>query len=340
MTLYVIGDRLGWSIDDDRTRLLETAQRLGYKIGSNRVLPFRRRQAVFQHNHFNALQPRWLESSHALGLSYFHGRPGTPGYPEFDRAHDALRKNAARVNRVQVTHGEMNDLVLDAGVEANRVHRIPIGVDLANFPLVDDARRADARNALDLPVSAFVVGSFVKDGVGLAEGREPKLVKGPDTLVQVLARLRGQIPELVVLLTGPARGYVRSELERLDVPYRHTLLATRADLASAYHATDLTLVTSRQEGGPKAVLESLAAGVPLVTTRVGQAGELVSDGENGLLAEVDDVDELVSAVVRVHGDSTLAARLRLNGRSTAEQLDDPRLDPLWHKLLEGFVHAK
>ena len=82
--LFVVGDRLGWSIDDDRDRLVATAQRLGYKTAPNALLRIARRQAVFQHNHFNALQRRWLDSSHRLGLSYFHGRPGTPGYPEFD----------------------------------------------------------------------------------------------------------------------------------------------------------------------------------------------------------------------------------------------------------------
>jgi len=60
--LYVVGDRLGWSIDDDRARLTATARRLGYDVGSNRLLRFVRHQSVFQHNHFNALQPKWLDS--------------------------------------------------------------------------------------------------------------------------------------------------------------------------------------------------------------------------------------------------------------------------------------
>ena len=53
--------------------------------------------------------------------------------------------------------------------------RIPIGIDLEHFPLGD----ADARRRL----VGFVVGSFVKDGVGMDEGLEPKLIKGPDTFV-------------------------------------------------------------------------------------------------------------------------------------------------------------
>ena len=94
------------------------------------------------------------------------------------------------------------------------MHAELCGVDLDNFPLVDQTGRTRARAELDIPESAFVVGSFVKDGVGLGDGSEPKLVKGPDTLVEVLARLHKEIPGLVVLLTGPARGYVRRYFRR------------------------------------------------------------------------------------------------------------------------------
>jgi glycosyltransferase involved in cell wall biosynthesis len=326
MTLYVVGDRLGWSIDDDRARLVATARRLGYHVGRNALLLLRRRQAVFQHNHFNALQPRWLESSHRLGLSYFHGRPGTAGYPEFERAYDALEQNAQRIDRVQVTHDEMSELVLGAGVPAERIFKIPIGIDLEHFPLGPE------RDG-----TAFVIGSFLKDGVGMEEGLEPKLLKGPDTFVAVVSRLRDLIPELSVLLTGPARGYVRGELERIGVPYQHHELSSRRGLADAYHRVDVCLVTSRQEGGPKAALEAMATGVPLVTTRVGQASELVRDGENGLLADVDDVDALVNAVERVHSDPALRARVRATGRETAEAHAEERLDARWADLLEGFV---
>jgi len=321
-----VGDRLGWSIDDDRARLVATARRLGYDVGSNAFLRFARRQAVFQHNHFNALQPRWLESSHRLGLSYFHGRPGTQGYPEFDRAYEALRRNAARLDRVQVTHAEMHELVIDAGVAADKVFRIPIGIPLEDFPFGEEQRG-----------SPFVIGSFLKDGVGMGDGLEPKLIKGPDTFVAVVSRLREVIPELSVLLTGPARGYVRRELERLGIPHRHLLVESRDELVHAYHSVNVCLVTSRQEGGPKAVLEAMASGVPFVSTRVGQAGELVVHGENGLLADADDVDGLVAAVERVHADAELRARLRVAGRATAEAHAEERLDPLWAQLLEGFV---
>ncbi len=338
--LFVVGDRIGWSIDDDAASLTAVACRLGYPVAPARWAQYTGRQAVFLPSHFEALQSHWLATSHRLGLAYLHGRPGTRGFPEFDVAFEALRGDPLRVDRIQVTHSEMHELVLSAGVPSERVFRIPIGVDLDRFPLGDEESRRRARRALDVPESAFVVGSFQKDGVGWGDGLEPKLIKGPDVLVDVLARLHERVPETLALLTGPARGYVRRELAARGVPHRRLLAGTHAELASAYHALDLCLVTSRQEGGPKAVLEAMAAGVPVVSTRAGQAPEVVEHERSGFLAEVDDIDSLVHWALRVHDDSSVPAAFRRTGRETAEQFGFDRLDGLWSSLLDGFVERR
>ena len=335
--LFAVGDLGGWSVDEDAEHVAAASRRLGYRTGAPEWARFAARQSVFLTSHFDALHPRWLDSSHRLGTAYLHGRPGTPGVPEFDECFDTLRRRADRISRVHVTHAEMRELVLSAGVEPGRVFRIPIGIDLEHFPLGDAGARESARSELGLPSTAFVVGSFQKDGVGFGEGLEPKLVKGPDVLVAALERLRAEVPELHVLLTGPARGYVRRELERLGIPYRHVLARSRAELGRAYRALDVYLVPSRQEGGPKAVLEAMASGIPLVSTRVGQAQELVEHGRNGLLVDVDDTDALAASAARIHADFGLAASLREVGRATAEVFALERLDEKWAELLDGFV---
>lgn len=335
--LHVVGDEFGWSIDDDARRLTAAARRLGYDVAPPGWARFTQRQSVFLHDHFGALRPRWMSSSHRIGLSYFHGRPGTDGSPEFDAAYERLQRYANRVDRVHVTHAEMQDLVARAGVDEAKVFRIPIGVDIERFPLGDPHARAAARIELGLPATAFVVGSFQKDGVGRGAGMEPKSIKAPDVFVRVIERVRARIPELTVLLTGPARGYVRSELERIGVTYEHALAASRDELAVAYHALDVYLVTSRQEGGPKAIFEAGATGAPLVCTRVGQAQELLTDDHDALLADVDDVDALAGAVLRVYDDVMVGPRLRAAGRETAERYSDERLDSQWDALLDGFV---
>jgi len=335
---FAVGERTGWSVDEDARVLEATARRLGYDVAPSTWACFSGEQAVFLTSHFDALLGRrWGGSTHRLATAYLHGRPGTPGAPEFDAALAELRRGPGRFSRVQVTHGEMRDLVLEAGVTPERVFVIPIGIDLAHFALGSAEGRAEARRELGLGKDTFVVGSFQKDGVGWDEGLEPKLIKGPDVLVAVLERVRAAVPELQVLLAGPARGYVRRELERLGIPCRHRIAAGPAALARMYHALDVYLVPSRQEGGPKGALEAMATGVPLVSTLVGQAQELVTDGCDGLLADVDDVEGLAHAVLRIHDDASLRAALSREGRGAAEQLSHERLDPAWAALLDGFV---
>ena len=223
--LFAVGERSGWSVDEDARHLEATARRLGYDGGAD-VLgrTHAKHQAVFLTSHFEALQPRWLESSHRLGTAYLHGRPGTPGYPEFDVAFETLRRQCASV-RTDPGHPRRD-------VRARRLRgrracaRVPHSHRNRSREL-RSRRHAAARGGAKLRSifrwTAFVVGSFQKDGVGWGEGLEPKLIKGPDVLVAALEQVHAEAPGLVVLLTGPARGYVRQELDRLGIPYRHVL---------------------------------------------------------------------------------------------------------------------
>jgi glycosyltransferase involved in cell wall biosynthesis len=63
----------------------------------------------------------------------------------------------------------------------------------------------------------------------------------------------------------------------------------------------------------------------------------VRDGESGLLVDVDDVEAIANAILRLHDDSGLRGSFRAPGRATAEQYAYERLDLAWAALLEGFV---
>lgn len=335
--LFVLGDELGWALDDEATYVAGVAQRAGHAVAPSSWARSTRRQSVFHTSHFAGLHPLWLDSTHRLGLAYFHGRPGTPGYDEFDWAFRMLRDHHDRIARVQVTHTEMEHLVLTAGVAPDRVHRIPIGIELDAFPLGTAERRHAARASLGLPQDAFVVGSFQKDGMGWGDGLEPKWIKGPDILVEALVELNRRVDDLVVLLTGPSRGFVRTGLDEAGVRHVHRLLPDRSGLLDAYHALDAYAVASRQEGGPKSILESMATGTAIITTRAGQADDLVADGVNGLLVDIDDAAALAAALERVHGGPGHIEGFRAAGRITAELNSHAALAPRWEALLEGFI---
>lgn len=336
--LFVVPDAPGWVLAYEARQLERTARLLGVATGPARWSKGVDRQSIFHLSQFTLLLHEVERRENRLGFSYFHGRPGTPGMPEFDACFAGLSRRHGEIDRIQVTNAEMEALVLESGVEPRKVHRIPIGIDVAGFALRSPDDVVAARRTLDLPESAFVVGSFQKDGVGWGEGLEPKLIKGPDVLLAAAERLRQRIPELTVLVTGPARGYVLAGLDRLGIPYRHVQLPSVEAVAQAYEAIDVCLVTSRDEGGPRAVLEAMATGVPLVTTRVGQATDLVRHGENGWLAAIDDVEALVEATAAVASApaESLEDVVR-EGRATAEANSYDSLRPRWRELLRGFV---
>jgi glycosyltransferase involved in cell wall biosynthesis len=337
--LFIGQEAAEWVLSYEARQLARTAGALGVDLGPRDWINAVAGQSIFHQSQFTLLLHDFERRGNNLGLAYFHGRPGTPGMPEFDACFDTMRRRHEEIDRVQVTNREMEELVLGTGMAAEKVHRIPIGIDVETFPLRSPAGVASARSLFELPESAFVVGSFQKDGVGWGEGLEPKLIKGPDVLLAVAERLKDRIPELVFLLTGPSRGFVKAGLERLGISYRHVVLRDVDAVARAYEAIDVCIVASRDEGGPRAVLEAMATGVPLVTTRVGQAADLVRHRENGWIVESEDVDGLVLWTVHV-AESDDLGRVRDAGRATAEANSYEALRSRWRALLDGFVAVR
>ncbi len=184
------GDGNDWAIADDARQIARVAARLGAQVGSESWVSAVRDQSVFHASQFALLGQPFERNGNRLGVAYLHGRPGTKGMPEFDTCYEAVRTRHEELDRIQVPSRAMEELVLEAGVPAEKVFRIPIGIDLERFTLRTPAERAEARAKLGLPEDAFVAGSFQKDGVGWEEGLEPKLIKGPDVLLDAVERLR------------------------------------------------------------------------------------------------------------------------------------------------------
>jgi Glycosyltransferase len=183
----------------------------------------------------------------------------------------------------------------------------------------------------------LVIGSFQKDGNGWGKGLTPKLIKGPDIFINTLKVLNNEINDLYVLLTGPARGYVKKELNKAGIPYSHFYNKTYSNISKFYHALDLYMITSREEGGPRAVLESMASGVPLVTTRVGQAMDIVQNGKNGWMVDSEDIEGLSFWAKYVRDNKNNLDNILLFARNTALNNCYSAQVPLWEKFMDGFV---
>jgi len=173
---------------------------------------------------------------------------------------------------------------------------------------------------LAIDKDAFCVGSFQKDGQGWEEGLIPKPEKGPDIFIKAIAKLKEK-QKVHVLLSGPARGYIMHELDKIGVPYTHRLLDDYHQVSELYAALDAYLVSSREEGGPKGILESLASGVPLVTTKVGMAPDVITDGQNGLLADLEDANALAEKLLEIAKSDRLSKKLANQGLESAKKFD-------------------
>lgn len=337
--IILVGDRGGWSIDEDTKALYVMTRSLGYRTEREGWERISYRQCVFYASQFALLQAPGTRH-HRTCFAYFHGYPGT-GYEEFDAVFNHLLQAKDQWARIQVSHHAFRDLLLNQGLRVSQVRLIPIAIHIPWFQLVTPERRRAERERLGIPENAFVVGSFQKDGIGWGEGRSPKLIKGPDLLVQVLQEFSQKIPELFVMLSGPARGYVKERLAAAGIPYRHVHAKKFREIPRLYHTLDAYLITSRQEGGPKAVLESMASGVPLVTTRVGQAMDIVRHGQNGLMFDVEDTPGLVHGLEKIYTWSREEReRIVSCGRETAEANAWEKQGPLWRDFFDDLVQAR
>ncbi len=187
---------------------------------------------------------------------------------------------------------------------------------------------AELRQALGIPPDALVVGSVGR----LAEQ------KRYDRLVRAVAG----IPDAHALIVGegPARGDVVRAAAEAGVADRVHLPGHQDDVAPALDAMDVFVISSDREGMSNAMLEAMAAGVPVVSTDVSGAREALapeSEDPAGLVVETT-TEALVDALVRLAGDPEL--RQRLGGhaadRAAREFGREPLLDR-WESFLRGDV---
>jgi glycosyltransferase involved in cell wall biosynthesis len=339
--LVLYGEKANWVLDWEMRELANTCNRLGVKIVNPIWKHAAQPQSFFFSNHFVLLNDDWKKLLPArIGFSYFHGLPNT-GYPLFDKFYERLCTHHEQFTRIQVSHSQLRDLTLETGIDPSKVFLIPIGINVNFFPFRDAKRKAAMRSELGISQSAFVVGILSEGWRGMGRGAGTKIDQRAgcvfihDGVVE-----KGRGGRFIRLLSGPSRGYVKRGLEKMGVAYKHLYVKSYPDVAKSFQASDVYLVASRQEGGPKAILESMASGVPIVTTRVGQAMDLVKHGENGWMADVEDAESLARYILQARNmEQDALTPILQRGRATAEANTYGNQFPLWAEFMKGFVEA-
>ena len=186
---------------------------------------------------------------------------------------------------------------LEAGVGTPSQYRVVLnGVELERFAAV---RRPVANRII-------AVGRLARQ-------------KRPDVLVRMVGHLRERIPQVELHLVGdgPDRAQVEALVTELRLRDHVKLLGTRPDVPALLSRAACFVLASDYEGCPLSILEAMAAGVGVVSTRVGGVPEIVEDGRTGRLVESGDPLALARVVGDVLEDSELLRRLGEEGRRVA-----------------------
>jgi glycosyltransferase involved in cell wall biosynthesis len=141
-------------------------------------------------------------------------------------------------------------------------------------------------------------------------------VKGYDSLIQVVARLVAEFPNVILALagSGPDRERLNRIARESGIESRVRFLGFHADVRPVYQAFDVFAMPSLSEALPYAVLEAMASGLPVVGTIVGGVPEIIVPGETGLLVPPRDPNALAESLRILLRDAGLRARMGTAGR--------------------------
>lgn len=210
------------------------------------------------------------------------------------------------------------------------------------------ADRLDAQNAIVQPmgIDRDETCSLDRDGarrrVGLTRFTALSLsrlvsIKGIDLAIRAVAGAAGV--ELVIAGDGPERASLEALARSLGAPVRFVGHVGGDERRALLGGADVFVAPSRAigarvEGTPTSVLEALAAGLPIVGTRISGIADAVSD-EAGLLAEASSAETVARDLERLRLDPALRARLSIGARRASAPFDADRVAARFERLLQG-----
>ncbi len=225
-----------------------------------------------------------------------------------------------------------DDLVALGVAPAERFVVVRLGIELDERVAAGQNGRAESRRYLGIEPDRFAVGWI---------GRMTAVKRTDDVLV-AFKRLRDEGVDAVLCMVGD--GPDRPELERraheLGVVRDTLFLGYQEDVAPFYAAFDALVLPSSNEGTPVSAIEALAAGRPVVATRVGGVPDVVQEGRDGFLVDPGATDDLADRLTRLARDPELRERMGAAGRervlpryAVARLIDD--VDRLYRSLLDA-----
>jgi len=206
------------------------------------------------------------------------------------------------------------------GVARDHIRIVAPGVDLGRF------------GEVALPPSAGVFG--------VIGGLHPW--KGQSVAIEAFARVVRDHPaaELRIAGAGPTRAELEALTERLGLGGRVRFLGEVSAPEGFFAAVDVALVPSLSEGFGRVAVEAMAAGRPVVASRVGGLADVVEDGVAGLLVEPGDAEQLADAMSQLLRDPAAGARMGRAGRSAAEKYAIERTAAEYAEIYRAVLAAR
>lgn len=204
-----------------------------------------------------------------------------------------------------VTTGERlrEQLIRDNRFRPETIVSVPTGIDLARFAPADKAQ-AKARLGLDPALACVGIVATLRSW------------KGHRYLVEAFARLKRRDVRLLMVGDGPGRDNLKQQVSLLGLEASVLMPGNQADVAPWLQALDVFALPSyANEGVPQALMQAMAAGVPVISTPVGSIDELVRHEETGLMVPPQDAAALTAAIARLLDEPALGERLAMAARA-------------------------
>ncbi|MCR4412395.1 MAG: glycosyltransferase, partial [Thermoguttaceae bacterium] len=203
---------------------------------------------------------------------------------------------------------------LAAGFSSSRIHRIPAGV------VIPPARHDDARRAARETLADVSASLKLPDDSPLAvyTGRLLRN-RGLPELVAAWRHVADQRPDARLWLVGEGRAQraLEDQIEALGLVGNVVLAGVFDHVDEILAAADLAVQPAHEGGLSLAVLEAMAAGLPVVASDIADHRDLIDDGQTGLLVRTPTPERLAAAILRLVGDPPLARRLGQAARERA-----------------------
>jgi len=163
-------------------------------------------------------------------------------------------------------------------------------------------------------------------------------IYGIETAIRAIARVKEQIPgiQLTIAGSGPQRGELESLVKKSGLQDKVTFTG-RLDsekVLTLYQSADVMLNPTTTDNMPNSVLESMACGVPVITTNVGGIPYIVENEETALLVAVGDDKEMAKQIVRLYLEPQLRRKLRIQGLEAVKPYSWPKVKSQWLSLYD------